>query len=359
MLCTVAAIVAASVYASSQTADFGPTFVGLPLSQFRGMTRVDQAFNLMQSAGANFTEIRTTWAQLEPSPGKVNFAVQPFPLFESVRKTYPALFGSVAVNIEVVVTANRSMPEDLALRNFSDPVVLDRFTQLLGKLAEYNRKFPINYVIIGHEADVYLSLHPTEVGAFEDFYAHAVETVHRLMPGVEVGTSMTHTLVTQNPTLVDRIAQYSDLLVYTYYPVDASWQMRPLTEVPDDMQSLAAHAQGKSFGLLEVGYSVHGLNGGSEQNQAQFVQTLFQSLEPYRSSGQLRFLQYWMLFDFPPEQAFQVAQAQGHADPAVVAFLSSLGLRRYDAGGAKRAGWDVFSSMATTWTARPLPLQRP
>ena len=170
---------------------------------------------------------------------------------------------------------------------------------------------------------------------------------------------MTHTLVTQNPTLVDRIAQYSDLLVYTYYPVDASWQMRPLTEVPDDMQSLAAHAQGKSFGLLEVGYSVHGLNGGSEQNQAQFVQTLFQSLEPYRSSGQLRFLQYWMLFDFPPEQAFQVAQAQGHADPAVVAFLSSLGLRRYDAGGAKRAGWDVFSSMASTWTARQLPLQRP
>ena len=43
----------------------------------------------------------------------------------------------------------------------------------------------------------------------------------------------------------------------------------------------------------------------------------------------------------------------------MVAYLSTLGLRRYENGGAKRSAWDVFSPLAKAWTTgKPLPNQR-
>jgi hypothetical protein len=333
-----------------------PMLVGLPLSPFQGMTRPEQAFDTMQAAGANFIEVRKGWAELDHSAGRVNLAVEPLPLLEKTRKTHPALFSGSVVNIQVVDTSIRTMPGDLAKKGFDDPAVIDRFSQVIAKLADYHKTFPINYVIVGHEADIYLTNHSNEAKAFETFYKSAVERIHGLMPGVGVGTSMTFDKVKGNKALFDSINQYSDLIVYTYYPLGSGWQMRSLDDVKDDLQLLVTRAGGKNFAFLEVGYSANDLNGGSDDKQAKFVETVFRTLDPYRMSGKLKFLEYWMMFDFPPDQSRQVARAQGSSDKNMVAYLSSLGLRRYDAGGAKRTAWDVFSSLAKAWTAgQPLP----
>lgn len=332
------------------------TLVGMPLSPFKGMTRPEQAFDMMEAGGANFIEVRKHWAELERSPGKVSFTIDPFPLLEKARKSHPALFKGAVVNLQVCDTAIRTMPGDLSKKGFDDTAVIDRFKGVIEGLAEYHKSFPVAYVIVGHEADIYLTNHSNEVKAFETFFKAAVDQIHRLMPGVGVGTSMTFDRVKGNKSLFETLNQYSDLAVYTYYPIGNSWQMRPVDEVKDDLELLASRAGRKPFAMLEIGYSANDVNGGSDEKQTRFVETAMRTLDPYRLSGQLKFLEYWMMFDFPPDLSAQVAKAQGSSDKKMVAYLSSLGLRRYDAGGAKRSAWDVFSSYAKAWTTgQPLP----
>jgi hypothetical protein len=342
--------------AIAQSGGQAGTLVGLPLSPFKGMTRPEQAFYMMEAGGANFIEVRKEWAELERAPERVSFAIDPFPLLEKARKSHPALFTGFVVNLQVCDTAIRTMPRDLSTNGFDDTAVIDRFRGVIEKLAEYHKSFPVTYVIVGHEADIYLSNHSNEARAFETFYKFAVEQIHRLMPGVGVGTSMTFDRVKGNKSLFDNLNRYSDLMVYTYYPLGNSWHMRPVEEVKDDLQLLASRAGRKNFAMLEIGYSANDIYSGSEDKQARFVETVFRTLDPYRLSGQLKFLEYWMMFDFPPDLSVQAARAQGSSDKNMVAYLSSLGLRRYDAGGAKRPAWDVFSSMAKAWTTgQPLP----
>jgi hypothetical protein len=334
--------------------------VGVPLSPFQGMTDPSQAFDLMQSAGTNLVEVRKLWSQLEDPSGVVSFDMEPFPftLLDKERRNYPSLVKGVVVNLEIVDTTRRTMPADLATNSFDDPAVLARFDKVIDKLAAQRKDRPIQYVVLGHEIDVYLVRHPNEVEAFETLYRHSLDRIHNEMPGVQVGTSLTNDGVKNHGALADRMSSYGDVVVYTYYPLMEDSQMRPVSQVSDDLKLLADRAHGKKFAFLEVGYSASSANSGTDQAQAQFVDAVFHSLDPYRTSGQLEFMQYWMMFDFPPDLAQQAAQAYNipGTGPSFVAFLSTLGLRHYDQGGAKRPGWDVFSSMASAWSkGRALP----
>jgi hypothetical protein len=105
----------------------------------------------------------------------------------------------------------------------------------------------------------------------------------------------------------------------------------------------------KPFAFLEVGYSPNAMNLGSEDKQADFVRIVFEALEPYRRNGRLRFLQYWMMYDYPPELSEQLAKELGTRERGMVEYMSTLGLREYKNKGRARPAWDVYVEHASRW----------
>jgi len=125
--------------------------------------------------------------------------------------------------------------------------------------------------------------------------------------------------------------------------------MKPMGEVLVDLNHIIKATDNKPFAFLEVGYSANPVNGGSLELQAEFVRKVFSTPDPYRKSGQLKFLEYLMIYDFPPELTTLYQQTLGIDTPGFVEYVSTLGLREYTNNGRPRPGWDIFVQFADAW----------
>ena len=110
------------------------------------------------------------------------------------------------------------------------------------------------------------------------------------------------------------------------------------------MDWLGKLACGKPFAFTEIGYSADPSNNSTEDAQATFVDTMFSVLQPYRDEGQISFILYHALYDYPPS-----ACAPFDAYPTICSFLESLGLRKYTTGAPRKA-WDSFVRGVDAWT---------
>ena len=128
--------------------------------------------------------------------------------------------------------------------------------------------------------------------------------------------------------------------------------MRPVTDVAADLDFLISQAGNKPVAFLEVGYSSNAINLGSQEKMAAFVREVYTALEPYHQAKRLRFVQYFMLHDFPSDLARQFAEEQGISSPGFLEYLTSLGLREYKNEGREKLAWSTYVSFANAWADR-------
>jgi hypothetical protein len=321
------------------------------------MKRPEQALDLMREAGSRMFGARVAWRELEPQPGRIDFGVAPFPALALVERKYPELLETLVVSVRVVTTTVRTMPGDLEKLDFDDRRVLERIDGVIDALASHELAGKIDYILLGQESDVYLARHPGDVKAFTSFLRHAAERIRAKLPNAKVATTITFGGMQTQADVTGPLIDASDLAVVTYYPLGQGttpegrgWVMRPVSEVSSDLSWLAKQIGNKPFAFLEVGYSSHPMNLGSEEKLAEFVRTVFDTLDPYRRNGRLRFMQYWMLYDYPPELAKQLAKELGTEERGSIEYMTTLGLREYEHGGRERAGWKVYVERANQWT---------
>jgi len=320
---------------------------------FKGVT---DAMDLLVENGTNVYMFACKWKELEPAPGKFNLQEHLINSLTMLVPRYSQLKG-VVLMLQMIDTNWRPMPDDLSTKPFDDPAVLQRFDALIDAIAAQPSSKRITHILLGNEVDGYLGQHPEEVAPFLTFYKSGVERVHQRLPGVNVGTIFTAGgAMHGSPQAFDELNKYSDFVDFTYYPITATgqgnamstWQMRPMEESLAELAHLVERAGDKPFSFTEIGYSASPVNNSSEEKQAEFVRGMFRVLDPDRQKGQIAFILYHAMYDYPPGVCTPYAQQQGVPGDAICAFMENLGLRSY-ATGAPRKAWDAFVEGVKKW----------
>lgn len=295
------------------------------------------------------------WDEIETSPGQ--YALQGTvinPLTLLVPR-YP--LKGVLLVIKMIDTNTRTMPSDLQNKPFDDPEVRQRFLAMLHAIAQEPSTKKLTHILLGNEVDAYVSAHPKELNAFVGLLKESFDQLHRDLPGVKVGTITTFDAL-NHPQIFQRLIEYSDFVDYTYYPINGlsgglfskGWQMRPIADVATDLHAMAKAAGHKPFSFTEIGYSASSLNNSSEDKQAEFVQTVFDTLETYHQQNRIAFISWSSFSDMPPEFCNGYAYAQGiDNSKEFCAFLGNLGLRTYEDNRARKA-WSIFVTNVGKWT---------
>jgi len=320
---------------------------------FKGIT---DAMDLLVENGMNVYMVACKWKGLEPAPGKFNLQEHLINPLTMLVPRYPQLKGVVLV-LQMIDTNWRPMPADLSTKPFDDPAVLQRFDALIDAIAAEPCSKRITHILLGNEVDGYLGQHPEEGAAFTTFYKRGVERIHQRLPGVKVGTIFTAAGATRgSPRVFEELNKYSDFVDFTYYPVEglvrgnwsATWQMLPIEESLAELARLVERAGNKPFSFTEIGYSASPVNNSSEEKQAEFVRGMFRVLDPYREKGQIAFILYHVMYDYPPGWCIPYAKQQGVPAEAICGFVENMGLRSY-ATGAPRPAWAAFVEGVKKW----------
>ncbi len=289
---------------------------------------------LARSAGAKGGMLTTTWSALEPTSG-----VRRYEQFKKDLSAHIAEDESVCLGLQVINTTTRELPADLRDLDWTSLKLRARFRAVIDSLVPaLNAR--VKYLSIGNEVDVYLNSHPEEWNPYLEFYAEMVRYVHSIVPWVKVGVTGTFDGVSKKVSgPMSSLNFYSDVWIFTYYPLNADFTPRAPEGVFADLQRMTALAGSKPVVIQEAGYPASDSLGSTEGQQATFVRNLFSAW--YAQRGRIPFLNYFLLHDFPPDLCDSLAGYYGLAgNRNFREYLCSLGLRKAD--GTPRAAWEVF-----------------
>jgi hypothetical protein len=315
-----------------------------------GLAGITESIDEVTAKGINLFGMAPEWPELESSPNTFSFqdpVINPLTLTDPGKKK----FKSYILVLKMIDSNRKTLPADLMEAAFDDPRVMSRFSHLIDTLSKLPSIARVSHILIGNEADGYLTSHPGELHAFAVFFQAAVMQLHIALPSVKVGTIITCNAAVHQPGLFNSLAAYADFIGYTYYPTsdtNPNWQMKAPDVVKTDMAILASLAGNKPFAFTEIGYPSSGDNHSSPVQQEQFVDNMFNALRPYKDQGRLAFVFYHGLYDYPPAVCTPYAQSQGIATEHLCSFMNSLGLKDYATGQPKPA-WNTFVSQLQHW----------
>jgi hypothetical protein len=284
------------------------------------------AYEEFFDAGASAIEAPQPWSTLEPAPGHFRLA-DVGAIVKGVRST-PTM--RIMVIPAAVETTRRSVPPDLRRARWDSPRMLDRYRELLRRLAPHLSR-QVRYVSIANEADVYFSAHRGELLAFLRFARAEIAELHRFAPWVEAGVTVTYGgLASPHPGIARKLARLGDATLLNYYPLLGNYRMRSPRAPLHDIPQMVRLAHGRPLVLQEAGYSSSPRLHSSPAAQASFVRSVFAAADRFPEA--IPFLSFYSLYDLPAPDC-RVRSPQ-------VTFLCSLGLHYRD--GRPKPAWRVF-----------------
>ena len=291
-----------------------------------------------QELGSETVFISLNWDRLEPQPGVYDFT---FP--DIIESFYPHQGIGVGMMIGPVDTNNDVRPADLQGLPFDHPDVIARYIALLDTVLSRVPTTDLTTLALGNEVDAYL---PNQAAwtAYQTLYEAGAARVRALRPEVTVGVKVTFGGLTGGTA--SRAAQLnttSDAILTTYYPLEDDFTMRPPDVVSRDFAELVRRYPDRPIEVLEAGYPASPTCDSSDEKQADFVTELFTAWDAQKDH--IAVVSYSFLTDFSPAEVDQFETYYGLSDPAFLAYLGTLGLRRHD--GSHRPAYDRFESEAS------------
>lgn len=309
-------------------------------------TLEDAFFEVITEGAVDTYHLSFYWQALQPTSGDIDLG----PLRESLR-ILEAFQLAPQITFPTIDTVNLVLPQDFmnpndpaALRDglrFDDPSVIAAFGDLLDVAVPTIKRRGGFYISVGNEVDGWLSAHPEEVAAFAAFVAAARERVQERHPEVAIGVTMTYSGAVAHPDILAAMQAASDVVAFTYYPLNADFTVQDPAVVADDIARIVALANGGPVLLQEVGYPSGYLpesgNGSSGDLQAQFVDAMFDALAVH---PEIRFVSFLQLGEWPGDLCDFFAQYYAIGGETFREYLCTLGLRTYS--GKAKPAYDVF-----------------
>ena len=297
-----------------------------------------EATGMAYDAGARGAFADWRWSNLEGAEGVFDLS-EPQEDIDFLGRSQDL---TLLVGLQLLNTTEREVPADLADVPFDSPEMQVRFHRLIDVLAPHLDRH-VHYLSVGNEVDVYLGQHPEEWEAYRSFLDDASAYVHSVAPWIQVGTTITFGGATgENAAQVEALTASRDVLIFTYYPLEADFRPRPPDAPFTDFPRMIEMAGGRPVILQEVGYPSSEDLESSERAQAEFVEQAFLAWQA--EAEDIPFLNYFLLHDLTPEMCGQLQDYYGLRNAAFEAFLCSLGLRHAD--GTPKEAWQTFLDAA-------------
>jgi len=317
----------------------GDRMLGIDVSESEGED-YDQAFQLAREAGMQFTSLSVAWDDIEPRPGE--FAPDPDWL-AIANLYYPAHDVPLALTITPIDTNRTRLPADLRGRAFDDPEVIARFERLLDHVFTQIPDVELAVLAIGNEVDATLGSDGAAWARYQTFFEATAAYARRLRPQVPVGVKLTMSGLTgETRAWAQALNAQADIVLVTYYPLEADFGVRPARVVHDDLAGMVSLYLDRPIGVLEAGYPSSEKLGGSEALQAEFVRQVFRAWDAH--AAQLKLLNFTWLTDAPEASVEAWTDYYGLHDDRFAAYLATLGLRRAD--GRSKLAFEVLAAEA-------------
>jgi len=304
-----------------------------------------QDLAVVRDAGAQATSITLSWNDLEApydagsggSDAGATAISDP-----SLHVANLVLGGSrsrALVSLAALDQGGPRLPVDLVGKPLDDPEVVTRYERAVDYVLAQLFETEIVALLVGTAADVTLADDPTRNAAFAAFVAQVGQHARLARPGLPVGFEVTPAGMTTRSASLQAAWAASDVVATSLLGVDGAARVVPASSVGAVLDGIIAAAPaGKPVILRETGAPVDPACGGDEASQAAFLTALFEAWD--RHATRIPFACVRDLDDARPAAVTAEAARWGRTDPAFVALLGSLGLRR--SGGAERPGLEAL-----------------
>ncbi len=306
---------------------------GISLST--GEEAFTEAFAHAQEAGVEVVGLNLPWSLIEPEPGHY---VDPWDGILAATGFYGDHDIEVILSLAVINTVKWETPEYLRNATCNSPQFITAFQNMLSWVLEtLPSHVSIRGISIGNEVN-YLLLEEGDWAAYKKFFQAVTGHIHRNYPYIDVGckTTVKDGLFSEQKEAIVSLNQFSDVVMLNYYPQDEFYHVDNPEDVYAHLRQLGEVFKNRRIWLTEVGYPSGSEFCASNQTlQAHFYHHFFIAWDSASQNIELVVVNW--LNDQAPSTIEEWKDYYGD-DPALIEYLSSLGLRTRS--GERKYAWD-------------------
>lgn len=283
----------------------------------------DSAFELGKELGMDFTTLSISWDDIEKSQNQYeNESLQ------IANYYYPLKNTKLVLILNPIDTNTNRMPEYLRSKSFNDPEVIRQFKRLIDYTFSQIQDIELVSVSIGNEIDFYLRNDTKNWREYEEFFKEIKTYIKKKSPSLKIGTKISFNgLTITNVEESKSINKCSDVVMVTYYPINADFTVKDTSVVSKDFNDLTEMVE-KEIQFLETGYPSGKLVKSSELKQAEFIHEVFMSWDKHKDKVKVLTLNW--LHDRSSDELGYFEEYYGINDKKFVYYLGSLGFIRHD-----------------------------
>jgi hypothetical protein len=345
---------AALLYTSITRAQINPTnnIIGIDITLPQNSTYTyDSAFISCYNFGTRQIGLHFLWKSgIETTPGVFSLSN-----LDIANIYYPYFNVQVDLNIDPIETNILELPTDLVNYAFDDIVVINRFKILLDSVFHHIPNLQISSLVIGSEVDGYLGTDPVKWTQYTTFYREVATHAKSLRPGLNVACEAMYTGLTGSAaTYLQALNSYSDYIGVSYYPINENFTVKPAAVVASDFSNVVGLYPAKPIFFYQLGYPSSPLCNSSEDQQAKFIEQVFQSWDTYHEN--IKMIDFTWLHDWSAETVNYWSDYYGISDTAFLGFLGSIGLRNWEENGSDKQAFIELECQAKQRGYHALPI---
>lgn len=284
------------------------------------------SFQTAQQAGVQVVELNIPWNAIETSRGRY---LDPWDNVLAATAFYAEHNISVLFSLAVINTVSWEIPDYLKNHRPDSETFITAFNNMLNWFfSMVPEQVKIAGISIGNEVDLVLQT-TDDWNRYTLFAETAAQHIHKSHPSLPVGvkTTVMNGVLGTDRQKVLTLNRQMDAVMLNYYPQNEQFQVNPPDAVHAHFAEIVNEFS-KPVWVTEAGYqSGSDYCNSSLTKQAQFYHNLFTAWDEHSDHIKLVLIDW--LHDQSPETINDWKQYYGD-DPALVEYLSTLGLRHYD-----------------------------
>ncbi|MBA2480316.1 MAG: Ig-like domain-containing protein [Planctomycetes bacterium] len=286
---------------------------------------------------------------IETTPGAFNGAVASYfydsaSSYRLIDSYYPANGLQMTLTLRPLHNNRKVVPSDLQSLAMNDPVMIQRFKNLLDWIFTQIPNVQLTSLVISSEFDVNLGTDASKWAQYRAFHQAVSAYAKTKRAGLKIAAEATWDgLVGFAQANLIQLNQDCDYIGVSYYGIGANFAAKSMAQVSADIDQVVA-LYTKPMCLYQFGYPSSTVLGGSEALQRDFITTAFASWDTH--ANRILMMDFTWLHDMSP-QAVQDSMAYfGGASPRFGEFLGTLGLRTWSGAGTDKLSFPELRHQA-------------
>lgn len=303
---------------------------------------LEKIYSEASSTGIGRSNMYMFWSVIEPEKGAYNW--DQFDILMSLNKQNDlkvTLFFSIINGKTLGPFPNWIGNPDLI------SISVDELSETLD--AVLTRYDIVDTVIISGETDAHFRYKENDIPVYTEIFQGVYDSLKEKHPNVQFGNAFSlHGVLNKNLEHIVKELGLGDFVAFSYFPVDS---LNEIVKTPQealaDLEKIYEIVPNKKIGIFEISWSTSDFVGGTQEDQAVFVETVFNFYQSHSSS--IEFLTWYRQYDRPEDTCYIDPQSvegditiggSEHVIERLSNYICNAGL--IDIEGNPKSGWSEF-----------------